>query len=443
MIQRSGELARGAAGGNGTRQSTNLVSVAGAFRMSQEQANSSSPLVQPIVRSPDRPIPQSFSLTRMDVAGAFGDIGVLFPIAIALITLNHLNPTALFLTAGLAYCLTGRYFQIPIAVQPFKAVAAIALALSLSPAEIASAGLLMGLLLLLAGITNLAKPLARLFTLPIVRGIQLGLGLVLLREGLKLVVGAHGGVSMGGGDPMSWLIALAGAAVLLALRDSRRFPSALVLLTLGIIVGVLLHGGKLDVVNFGPVAPQLLHPHWLELKKVLPLLVVPQFALTFGNSIVATENTSRILYGEQSRRVTVRALCLSIGIVNLLTAAIQGSPLCHGSGGITAHYRFGARSARSSYIIGGICLLLALLGGAAVGLLHLIPVAVLGVFLVYVGIQHAGYVRDLIHRWPQLVIAISVGVVSFLSNLMWGTLLGFALESSLWIYKSSRRQHAN
>ena len=96
------------------------------------------------------------------------------------------------------------------------------------------------------------------------------------------------------------------------------------------------------------------------------------------------------------RRVTVRALCLSIGMVNLVSAAIQGSPLCHGSGGITAHYRFGARTPKSSYVIGGVCILLALFGGAAVGLLHLIPLAVLGVFLVYVGIQHAAYLRDLI-----------------------------------------------
>ncbi|MBZ5565980.1 MAG: putative sulfate/molybdate transporter, partial [Acidobacteriia bacterium] len=72
-------------------------------------------------------------LTRLDIAGAFGDIGVLFPIAIALITLNHLNPTAVFLAAGVTYILAGAYFRIPIAVQPFKAVAAIALALALSP----------------------------------------------------------------------------------------------------------------------------------------------------------------------------------------------------------------------------------------------------------------------------------------------------------------------
>ena len=385
----------------------------------------------------------AWPLSRMDVAGAFGDIGVLFPIAIALITLNHLNPTALFLTAGLTYCIAARYFQIPIAVQPFKAVAAIALALSLSPSEIACAGLLMGVLLLLAGITNLAGVLAKLFTLPIVRGIQLGLGLVLLREGLKLVTGARGGFPIAGGELAPWLIALAGGVLLLALRDSQRFPAAIVLLALGIILGIVMHGGNLSIASVGPVTPQLLHPHWAELKKVLPLLVVPQFALTFGNSVVATEDTARILYGEQAKRVTVRALCVSIGVLNLLTAAIQGSPLCHGSGGITAHYRFGARTPKSSYVIGGVCILLALFGGAAVALLHVIPLAVLGVFLVYVGIQHAAYVRDLIHRWPQLFIAVSVGLLSFAKNLMWGALLGFALEGILWIYARSRRQHSH
>ena len=183
---------------------------------------------------------------------------------------------------------------------------------------------------------------------------------------------------------------------------------------------------------------QLLHPRLPELLRVLPLLVVPQFALTFGNSIVATEDTARILYGKQAQRVTVRALTMSIGILNLVSAAIQGAPLCHGSGGITAHYRFGARTPKSSYVIGGVCILLALCGSAAVGLLHLIPLSILGVFLVYVGVQHAAYVRDLFQRWPQLILAVSVGVVSFLTNLMWGALLGFALEGILWMYRRLR-----
>ena len=175
-----------------------------------------------------------------------------------------------------------------------------------------------------------------------------------------------------------------------------------------------------------PCTPQLLHPQLERTEKVLPLLVVPQFALTFGNSIVATENTARILYGEQAQRVTVRALSLSIGILNLVSAAIQGAPLCHGR----AASRRTIASARAppsrATSLAAFASCWRCCGGAAVGLLHLIPLAVLGVFLVYVGVQHAAYLRDLIQRWPQLIDCRGVGVVSFLTNLMWGALLGFA-----------------
>jgi sulfate permease, SulP family len=124
-----------------------------------------------------------------------------------------------------------------------------------------------------------------------------------------------------------------------------------------------------------------------------------------------------------------------------VSAAIQGAPLCHGSGGITAHYRFGARTPKSSYVIGGVCILLALFGGAAVSLLHLIPLSVLGVFLVYVGIQHAAYVRDLVQHWPQLLIAACVGLISILTNLMWGSLVGLATEGIFWMYRRARLRH--
>jgi SulP family sulfate permease len=372
-------------------------------------------------------------LTRWDVAGAFGDIGVLFPIAIALISLNHVDPTAVFLAAGATYVLAGRYFQIPMAVQPFKAVAAISLAMALPPSSIASAGLLMGALLVFVGVTNLATWLAKLFTLPIVRGIQLGLGLLLAREGLRLMSSPPSTVVLGAGRTVApWEIGLGGALLLLAFRASRRLPAALVLLTAGITLGLLSQGVKLPALAWGPLPLTLLHPRLAELRRVLTLLVVPQFALTFGNAIVATENTARILYGTRARRVTVRGLCMSIGLINLLSGMIQAPPLCHGSGGITAHYQFGARSPRSSYVIGVACILLALFGRAAVGVLKLIPAAVLGVLLVYVGIQHASYLRDIIRRPPLLVIAACVGVVSLLTtNLMWGFLTGFLLQGIL------------
>ncbi|PYV17292.1 MAG: hypothetical protein DMG21_08685 [Acidobacteria bacterium] len=210
-------------------------------------------------------------LSRLDIAGAFGDIGVLFPIAIALISLNHMNPTAVFLAAGLAYILAGAYFRIPMAVQPFKAVAAIALASSLPPSSIASAGLLLGLLLAFLAATNLVTPLARLFSLPIIRGIQLGLGLILLREGIRLAFNSNALLWAGFALP-SWALALAGTAFLVAFLPSKRFPAALVLLGGGVLIGALApHQPPLGA-GWGPMPLHLLTPNFPELKKVLVLL---------------------------------------------------------------------------------------------------------------------------------------------------------------------------
>jgi sulfate permease, SulP family len=377
---------------------------------------------------------RSWPISRLDVAGAFGDIGILLPISFALVTLNYMNPTAVFLAAGITYILAGGYFQIPMAVQPLKAVAAIALALALPPSDIASAGLLMGLILAIVGLTNVGSWIAKLFTLPMVRGIQLGLGLLLVREGLRIALGTKGALVFA--EKLSvpgWIIAVGAAAILLACKRSDRYPAALVLLGAGVTLGLLVHWTSLPQLSWGPLPIEVLHPRATELWKVLPLLVLPQLALTFGNSIVATENTAQILYGPQARRVTVRGLSLSIAFVNLVSGFLQGAPLCHGSGGVTAHYRFGARTPKSSYIIGSACLTLALFGRAATGALQLVPMAVLGVFLVYVGIQHAAYLRDIKNRTPLLALAITIGVVSLLTNLTWGFLAGLVLQVLLQV----------
>ncbi len=372
-------------------------------------------------------------LTRWEIAGAFGDIGVLFPIAIALITLCHMNPTAIFLTAGLGYVLAGSYFRIPMAVQPFKAVAAIALALQLTPSFIATAGLLMGALLLLIGLIDVVTPLARFFSLPIVRGIQLGLGLILVREGLRLALGPGSAFSLGAGAIIpAWLLALGAAMILLACLLSGRIPAALALLGAGVFAGMLSQRGEMANVAWSPVALHWLRPQAGELWKVLVTLVLPQFALTFGNSIVATENTAQMLYGPRARRVTARALSISIGLMNLLAGAIVGAPCCHGSGGITAHYKFGARTQKASYVIGGFCLLLALFGSSSVAVLGLIPTAVLGIFLVYVGVQHAALLRDIVWRPRHLFVAGCVGLVGLVTtNLTYGFAAGFVVQGAM------------
>src|SRR6266513_6324271 len=86
-----------------------------------------------------------------ELAGAVGDLGVLVPIAVALIVKNGLSPTAVLLPAALLYIAAATIYRLPVPVQPLKAFGAIAIAKGLGPNEIAAGALLMGAIFLVLG----------------------------------------------------------------------------------------------------------------------------------------------------------------------------------------------------------------------------------------------------------------------------------------------------
>ncbi len=57
-------------------------------------------------------------------------------------------------------------------------------------------------------------------------------------------------------------------------------------------LGLASQRGKFPALDWWPTPFTFLHPHFGEMRRVLTLLVVPQFALTFGNSVVTTESTA-------------------------------------------------------------------------------------------------------------------------------------------------------
>ncbi len=126
----------------------------------------------------------SFKFNLQELGGALGDLGTLLPLMVGLILINGLDVTPVLLGVGLFYIGSGLYYRIPAPVQPLKAVAAIAISLSLSASVIGAAGLLMGIILLILSLTNLIRMVVKLFPQPVVRGIQLSIGLILLRKGI-------------------------------------------------------------------------------------------------------------------------------------------------------------------------------------------------------------------------------------------------------------------
>jgi SulP family sulfate permease len=130
-----------------------------------------------------------FRFDRMELAGSVGDLGTLVPLAAGMIVLNGLSPTSVLLWVGLFYLLAGFYYRLPIPVQPLKVVAATVIAYpALYPEPvIAAAGLIFGGLLLVMSLSGALDFISGLFTRPVIRGIQLGLGLVLMIKGVGLI----------------------------------------------------------------------------------------------------------------------------------------------------------------------------------------------------------------------------------------------------------------
>src|SRR5437868_5074212 len=107
------------------------------------------------------------------------------------------------------------------------------------------------------------------------------------------------------------------------------------------------------------------HTFWTA----LTLLVIPQVPFSFANSCLATADAARVYFGRAAERVRPGRLATSFGAANFLSAAIGGMPVCHGAGGMTAHYAFGARTGGAPLAMGGSLVVLAVGTGSGLAAL--------------------------------------------------------------------------
>jgi SulP family sulfate permease len=167
---------------------------------------------------------------RVEFAGSLGDLGTLLPIVVAMILINKLSPSTVFLSFGLFYLITGYYYRLPVPVQPLKAVGAIAIAypLLITESVIGASGIIFGVVLLLLSVSGTVNALAKIFTQPVVRGIQLSLGLVFLRKGIELIVQKNLFLSGVAGSfseyNLNLILGVAVFLMILALLDNKKLP---------------------------------------------------------------------------------------------------------------------------------------------------------------------------------------------------------------------------
>jgi Molybdate transporter of MFS superfamily len=322
---------------------------------------------------------------RMEIAGAFGDLGTLIPFVVAYLAVLKMDPFGVLFAFGVSMLVCGFVYRTPIPVQPMKAAGAIATTqaaqtLVLTPAMVHGASLVTGLVWLVLGLTGTANRVAGLVKRPIVIGIVLGLGFGFMIEGAKMM-------------SQNWWVggvALFGTSILLS---NRVIPAMFLLLVFGAAYGVLADPTLLDTLRTIQVEPRwptfaLGQLTWNDLIIGALFLTLPQVPLTLGNAVIAiTEENNRLF---PHRPVTEGKIATSTGLMNILSAGVGGVPMCHGAGGMAGHVQFGARTGGAVVILGAVLLLTAIFLSGSVGiLLRLFPPSVLGVILFLTGAQLA------------------------------------------------------
>uniref|UniRef100_A0A7S1TTX2 SLC26A/SulP transporter domain-containing protein n=1 Tax=Phaeomonas parva TaxID=124430 RepID=A0A7S1TTX2_9STRA len=134
-------------------------------------------------------------LTLSELSGSLGDLGVFIPFLVGLAQHVGLDVGTTLIGTGIYNVVTGAHFGIPMPVQPMKNIGAVAIAEDMSLDETLAAGVLTSAWVLFVGATrfswggrSLVDAVCEVIPAPLVKGIQMGLGLSLARKGLNSMV---------------------------------------------------------------------------------------------------------------------------------------------------------------------------------------------------------------------------------------------------------------
>lgn len=353
-----------------------------------------------------------FRFNLEETAGAIGDYGTLIPIVLGMAIVSGVNLGSVLLLFSAWYVFTGLYYRMPVPVEPMKAVGAIVIAGGLSRGAIAASGLLLGLFFLLLGVFGGMRLIQERVPRSVIRGIQLGLALILIRTAFGFISGDH----VLGIVCLSIVVAFSVAGRLSRVPDF----SAIAVLLLGVGVGLARSGiPGLSIISF----PDIIVPTVGDFLRGGYMLAIPQAPLTITNSILAT---TLLMQDLVHRRIDPDALSKSVGLMNLSAVPLGGIPMCHGAGGLAAQYRFGARTGGSN-IISGLILLPIALFFAGPQFVAIVPLGVFGALLAFTALELGKHGC----KTDAPVVTAAVAVLALTLNMTAGFIAGMVLAQVL------------
>ena len=348
-------------------------------------------------------------------AGAFGDLGVFIPLVVGYITIMEMDSLGILITFGIALIATGFYFKTPFPVQPMKVIAGVAIVQMtlITPGMIWGAGLFTGVFWLILGFSGALKFIPKLVTKPVILGIVLGLGGSFVIRGISFMAD-------------SVVISILALVLTFALLLLKRVPALLILLMFGITIGIVQNPELWQELR--AIRPEFRLPSFAlgnftfsELGLGIVLLALPQIPLTLGNAVIATtaQNNKRF----PKHPITEKKVAISQGVINLLSPIIGGVPMGHGVGGMVSHIRFGAKTGGATIIFGGTLLILGLFFSNSVLILFgMIPMSILGVILLFAGIEMGLMSREIGNDKDGFYILLFTALFS-----LWNVGLGFLI----------------
>jgi MFS superfamily sulfate permease-like transporter len=344
-------------------------------------------------------------ISRRELTGALGDSVTVLPVVVAVAALTDLSLARLLLGFAAFQVVWGLYYGLPVSVEPMKALAALVIAGGLGAEGLVVAGLVAGAVLVALGTTDTLARVEAFVGRPVVRGVQLAVGLVLLETSVQL--------SLDG--PVYALAALAvvGASV----AAGRRRVSALLVLALGVGVALATTGVPTPRIP----ALEVTLPTAAGVTASAAGATAAQLAMTVGNAAVAT---SLLLSDYYDADISADDLATSMGVMNLLALPFGAMPMCHGSGGVAGKYAFGARTAGSNLLLGALFGVAAVVG---VGVVAAFPLAMLGVILAVVAVELCRTGLDT----ENLPLAVGVGLLGLVTNIGVAFVVGVAVHRIL------------
>ncbi|KAL7152504.1 hypothetical protein ABFS83_04G102100 [Erythranthe nasuta] len=403
-----------------------------------------------------------------ELSGAVGDLGTYIPIVLALTLVSNLDLSTTLIFTALYNIATGVLFGTPMPVQPMKSIAAVAVSEipHLTVSQIAAAGISTAAVLLFLGVTGLMSVLYRFLPLPVVRGVQLSQGLAFAFSAIKYIRYNQDFTTTTATkttDPRPWLgldgLILALTCLLFLIlttgdgnsneirinsnapttrrtRIQKRLkilsaiPSALILFLLGLILCFVNDPSIFNDIKFGPSKFHVLKITWDDFKVGFLRGAVPQIPLSVLNSVIAVCKLSGDLF--PGTELSATKVSVSVGLMNLVGCWFGAMPVCHGAGGLAGQYRFGGRSGLSVVFLGVGKLVLGLLfGNSFVRILRGFPVGILGVLLLFAGVELAMASRDMNSKEDSFVMLVCAAVSLTGSSAALGFVCGIVLYLAL------------